>query len=430
MIAYPLTIRGTLIVLAGIYLFLFPAQNSADLVASLLGLTIVIFGILLPIVTIAFGLILKRRTSVQIIGPDEIIISNTLAKVGIRTSVLSVPPLYSLKIKMHFLNTGLEASTHELIGSSSKERRFIETIKFPHRGNWEVKELALNFGDNFGLSSVSWKIPLTNCTFRVYPGGEHQRQIPIVSSTQRSGDELEHPTQRTGDPLDLKPYHPSDGVRRILWKVFAKSGQLITRHPEKSMTPEGKIFSLILAGPKDDSSCQMALNHLTKIEELSLENWSSCLGTRVEGLKPQSGVDAVADLAIDTAWAAQKLINTNSIANSIKTEIQYLLSNIPSDNSELSSIYLFIGKSILSSEQHLRDLKEVGSWLNSRHIDPIFCVEEQELRSNTLNPTQTKMDFFKKIFFDSPKSELDIEALKYYPEFLKICAQTGWQVIV
>jgi len=98
--------------------------------------------------------------------------------------------------------------------------------------------------------------------------------VPVLTSSYRAGDLISDANERRGDPFDLKPYHPSDGIKKILWKVYAKTGELISRHPEQSMTPEGQVFIFSVNNVEDDHVCGAALDYTKKLEDLSLDVFS------------------------------------------------------------------------------------------------------------------------------------------------------------
>jgi len=436
-VKYPLTLRGTLALITGVYLFLGPAQYAADLVAGLLGLTLIVVGILLSVIAIIFGLIFKRKLKPTVHSPQESKqgeqVSGQPIKIVINVGKLSVPSLFLLKLKLVFEKSDLTPSTHELIGQAKKDRLLVEEITFPHRGNWIVTNIQATFTDRFGLTTISWNMPLSDMAIRIAPSGDTNSYIPIISSSQRAGDELEHPLERTGDPYDLKPYHPSDSMRKILWKVFARSGELISRHPEKSMTPEGKVVIFVLADRHDDQTCQMALQYIERLQSLSLEVWAGCSGISKSSLDLGRDLNSTKELLIDTAWDSNWAQREGETSNT-ETDLEYLLASLPQNSSQLSSMLIFASRTAISSDDAVKSLSNIGSYLSSIGIEPIFCIEASK---DTLQDTNSPILASAlassprlRAFFLGEKLDPRQEAIKYYPNFIKICAQTNWQVII
>lgn len=413
---YPLTLRGTIVILAGAYLLLGPAKNSADLVSGIIGATFLLLGIFLAIVTIFGMLFIKARSFPTIFAPEEIPIALKTTKLITNCGPISVPPLFLLKTCLIFQRGDLTTTIHEIKGISNEERRLIEEINFPHRGNWSISGVLFSFEDVFGISKIKWTAPILDFSVRVSPAGEAGMQIPILSSLQRTGDDIEHLTERSGDPLDLKPYNPADGMRRILWKVFAKSGQLISRYPERAMTPEGKVIIYALAGENDDGLCSEIISYLKKLEELGLESYFTCSGS-TSVVKQRADVLA---LMIDTVWESNWPLKEKT---SLKSELEVLLSAVGNQAASISSVLIFCSEISLQNENSLEALHSIGSKLEKNGISPIFCIKQASAHEKPKRSSLIKRIFIENKIDSSQADEL-------YPKFLKICSQANWPVIV
>ena len=132
------------------YLFWGPAQHQADLVAGTIGASGFGITIALVLASIVGGSLIKRSIGLKVFPPQDTIISGQETLFVIRTSRLSIPPLYSLRVRLHFLEPGIECITHEIRSSLNRPVILNEELKFPHRGIWTLKNIEFKFGDLLG----------------------------------------------------------------------------------------------------------------------------------------------------------------------------------------------------------------------------------------------------------------------------------------
>jgi hypothetical protein len=114
-----------------------------------------------------------------------------------------------------------------------------------------MKSVRCQIGDALGLSRMTWDYPI-EASIEVSAANIPIKALPVVAASSRAGDELSVSQERSGDLYDLKPYDPNDGVKRILWKTYAKSGQLVVRRPEPAMIPEGEVAIYLIASREED----------------------------------------------------------------------------------------------------------------------------------------------------------------------------------
>lgn len=80
-----------------------------------------------------------------------------------------------------------------------------------------------------------------------------------VSSAMSNGELLPHPHARpVGELYDNRPYTRSDPARMVLWKVYARSRQLLVRAPETAQQPEPRPLVFLVAGDHDDAAAGAA----------------------------------------------------------------------------------------------------------------------------------------------------------------------------
>ena len=58
--------------------------------------------------------------------------------------------------------------------------------------------------------------------------------------------------------MEVRRYVPGDSVRFILWKTWARTGQLNVRVPEKAVDPSQRTVAYLLSGPGDEPAAAAA----------------------------------------------------------------------------------------------------------------------------------------------------------------------------
>jgi hypothetical protein len=80
-----------------------------------------------------------------------------------------------------------------------------------------------------------------------------------LATSLATGDLLSWPTgPPRGDLVDFRTYTRSDPARLILWKVYARSRQLMVRAHEPAHAPEGRPLLYLVAGEGDDAAAAAA----------------------------------------------------------------------------------------------------------------------------------------------------------------------------
>lgn len=431
---YPLTLRGTLAIIAATYLLIGPAKTHADLVSALIGSTTIL--VILGAAVTALVLWLKIRHSLgpQIASSGDSVKALRLERIVTTLLPIKLPPLFEVRASLQWAQDGIIVTTHRIDGRDTKSRQLIEDISFPHRGHWKLLGVSCVLRDIFGLTSLSWLEPVGDLSIRVEPSVDvHPKYIPVVSSSERAGDAVEQQLARTGDPYDLKSYHPADGSRRILWKLFAKSGALFSRLEEFSMTPEGRVVIFVLAGKEDDVLCQWALSYIKGLEELKLDVFVGCAGMSHSTSSPARSFDSTLELLIDSAWDTywqkdsyrQKSESDSTTALSL--DISKLISGSTYTGQRLSRILIFVNGETIGSASQVSALSRLGQQLQDQGIKPIFCVQERISSKSTSSSISNTLSRF---IVASAETGDRVEDPNSYPRFLKVCAEAQWHVIV
>lgn len=200
----------------------------------------------------------------------------SITPVSCTTSIngLSLPTFFSLSVERVFAR-GEAASAIHCLSGKQLELTLHDSITFPHRGLWNLHLLKFQLRDFFGLTKLSWTMPCS-AMIEVFPPLAEVQLPDLSSSVSRSGDTISELSTRNGDYFDIKNYDPSDGIKRILWKSYARSGELVVRRPEPALSPEGEVSIFLVAGKMDDS---VAAKTISFVRDLFLENTVVNFGT-------------------------------------------------------------------------------------------------------------------------------------------------------
>jgi len=267
----PFTPRGVAAFAVAVGLIQFVAVPEKDLVASILGGSI----LLILIVVLFAGFILRRKlrdeVKVSLFFPKGRLVSRERVSSGFQLVGSNIFPFFSLHLTRKFLQPGVISPTHSLRGStdSSGQRRLLDAPVFPHRGLWQLGAASFSLQDRLGLSRFCWETELLQ-TIEISPPIIGIRPLPIIAASAQSGDLHTQARERAGDMFDIKTYDPSDGIKRILWKTFAKSRQLVVRRPEPAVLPEGEMPIYLVAAKDEDEVAGAFLGYLRQLEQANV----------------------------------------------------------------------------------------------------------------------------------------------------------------
>lgn len=127
----------------------------------------------------------------------------------------------------------------------------VETIE--HRARWATDEIVRRFviEDGFGLARIVLRRREARA-LRVLPWTGALEQAPMLRALS-GGDDVPHPSGKlTGDRVDLRRYVAGDPLRLVLWKVYARTGELMVRTPERAIAPAVRIVAYLPAAVADE----------------------------------------------------------------------------------------------------------------------------------------------------------------------------------
>jgi uncharacterized protein (DUF58 family) len=431
--------RTLLLILVALALLIGPVGQQADIIAAVFCYALLAVLALVLLITVGVGALLRQKLRIQLsIAADTSPVPHSGVAWGgrayslpLRIDGASIPPLWHLSLRLRVAPSPLALSEHLLTGRWLG-RSIVEQITFPHRGVWKLESAEVRLSDQCALSADRWRIELGK-EIVVEPAPVEFSAVPVISSCQRAGDTLPDQRIREGERFDLKRYHPSDGMGKIAWKIYARSGELLARHPEASMTPEGQTVVFCLADREHDLCCAQALAYLRKLEQLGLDVYFGFQGMR--------GTPAVRSAAqakqhlIDSAWDA------HSSREQIAKEIDTLVTSLEGDSgSTLTRIVVFLQSARVSTLEGQNDVLWLLEQLARKKIDPLVVVAEEhpqanrrsaDQRSGTILGARLKRwlgaAFVREAQFQSAK--IDPSSTESVQKFVSKCGAQHWEVV-
>ena len=325
----PLTVRGVLAIALSVFAIRSFGIPEMDLVAAILGGGILALTIGVVLIALIVRFRLGRRLEIEgrfdLADPR----SRQRTPAGLVLQNSDIPLYFSLAVRRRFDHDGVLTSTHVATGREGEpgRRHLIDTVEMPHRGLWRLIGIDLSLSDALGFTNLRWFFPLQTglevsaLTIPIKP-------LPIVAASSRSGDQLSLTRDRNGDLFDIKQYDPSDGIKRILWKTYAKSGELVVRRPEPAIIPEGEVVLYLVAQPEDDHVAGALQDY---VRQLDLQQITTLFGTDGMFYKPEAeltspGVDTPGDVVDRVSGGADRrgahfCVSTEEIQRAINRSV-------------------------------------------------------------------------------------------------------------
>lgn len=363
-----LTTVGTLVLL-GLSALIVPSWFYSDLVTTGILLTL-----LLGFITLGSLLYLNKLRY----KPTIDLLEGTIEGTSLN------PPKCSFKVKTVsfslfdvFLRLGVNLPYS--LNSKTRLSPDFEIIQFsihtPHRGEWILDGVRFELQDKLRLFKAFVTIPIQASVVAKIPTVE-TLPLPILSSSVTPGDTYPLSTERLGEPFDLRPYQPGDSMKRILWKTFARSGELITRQPEFSHSPEGEVLIFCAARTKDDYTASLALKYARDAEEYGASLVAGCLGSDETFTSALSFEEGLIGSSFEADGADLKLQLKNFIGNRGTPIVALFLSREEDLVYGIPNLHVFLPS---------KTFKEA----NTSRIERFFYYTEAKVLENSTNSLAT-----------------------------------------
>lgn len=393
---FPLTIRG--IIVSGLALFcLFSlGEGRSDLVASIMGAILIIAQLIFLLIIVPSFFLIKQRLSLENLGTPDTLISREDNELLITLGNFKVPPLFTLEISRSFnhpdkardVKSKIATNSFLCTGSFMNKRTISNAIFFPHRGIFSQNGYMLSLSDYFNLTNISWSLS-SPVNYEVFPQDKRIEPLPILLASSISGDLTSATDIRSGDLFDTKQYSAGDSLKRILWKVYARSGELIVRHPEAAIIPEGELVTYIIAFSEHDDVVSASINYLKQVESQNISFLASYYG---DG----------GHISTDLMSAGNKSIQyplSPSVALALK-EFEIFYNAIKANNHHPVEILLFTPA--LNEQTNSRDelassmVRDISGHANNLglkvHLAEVPINSEKKNRGNLVSPFITNTE--------------------------------------
>lgn len=100
------------------------------------------------------------------------------------------------------------------------------------RGIYDVEHVLVLFCDMLGLVSLPCRVPFTQQLYTLPRPQETQHILAQPNATEEQKHRIDIPKRVEGEYVNYKEFETGDNINRIVWKIYAKSGQLVVRIPE------------------------------------------------------------------------------------------------------------------------------------------------------------------------------------------------------
>jgi hypothetical protein len=246
---FPLTPLGVLVAALGALALFHYGYGRIDLVLLVVGLVSVgLVGISL-LLTIAGAIVLFVRLRDRSVG-------ETLSlEVGFprRTGFVLGAPWF-----VPFLRIGWAwKSPRAQVKLTRRGLKIHEEVIPVKRTLAEEIRRRFEVGDTFGFTRIAFERTEAR-TLRFLPTTGRLKQMQVLRSLA-AGDQISHPDGPAGgERADMRHYVAGDPIRFILWKVFARSREVVIRTPERAIGPSHQTVAYVVTAPDDEPAAGAA----------------------------------------------------------------------------------------------------------------------------------------------------------------------------
>jgi hypothetical protein len=100
------------------------------------------------------------------------------------------------------------------------------------RGIYDVEQVLVSYCDMLGLVSLPCTVPFNKQLYTLPLPQKEQKINAQPNATEEQRHRIHIPKRVEGEHVNYKEFESGDNINRIVWKIYAKSGQLVVRIPE------------------------------------------------------------------------------------------------------------------------------------------------------------------------------------------------------
>jgi hypothetical protein len=132
-----------------------------------------------------------------------------------------------------------------------------EMLRARRRGRWSEVDRDFSVESVFGLARVTFRHRESRAV-EVAPWSGPAFELPDLQAVT-TGEAVSHPRgMRSGDRVDMRPYAAGDPPRWLLWKVYARTGELMVRTPEAAGDPRVRWALYLINAGEDEAAAGVA----------------------------------------------------------------------------------------------------------------------------------------------------------------------------
>lgn len=244
---FPLKLSGLFLIGCAAVMFYYFGLKEQDLILLMASAILFLVGILDVVLTVLVAILTYRwwKRQAQTL-PSEL--SPLLAGTPGRLRLQSRPPWLPLvEVTWKWLEP-----EHVEVRWSKDEEGVFEEFLFHQRCVITRVEREFQIADVLGFSSINFRWRQT-LALQVLPVPQPLNRSAFVTSFH-GGDDLSDPRgDLVGDRVDMRQYAAGDPPKLLLWKVYARSGRLMVRMPERAVSPTPRTCAYLVAFDQDEA---------------------------------------------------------------------------------------------------------------------------------------------------------------------------------
>jgi hypothetical protein len=139
----------------------------------------------------------------------------------------------------------------------ARQGKLYEEVIAGERTHTAVIVRRLTVTDVFGLARFAVRRRMVQ-PLSIKPNAGQVNQFPLVPQNV-TGDQMGHPEGKPGgDLIEMRPYVAGDPLKLVLWKVYARTGRMLVRQPEKALSPSQRTLAYLVAAEGDEPAAGIA----------------------------------------------------------------------------------------------------------------------------------------------------------------------------
>ncbi|MCL2854024.1 MAG: DUF58 domain-containing protein [Defluviitaleaceae bacterium] len=186
----------------------------------------------LPLLSLGLGLVLRRRLSISQRVADAVIIKGDATQYLLTVGNRAVLPVSSVRARFRASSAAISADFEEQFFSLSARgsAQVVFNLSAKYRGNFEIGLSDIVLYDFLGLFAFKQKFDEV-LSVEVRPKVVDMDSLPLALA-QGGVDGAQNLNQQEDYAIiaDLRKYQPTDGYKKIHWKVSAKKNELISKN--------------------------------------------------------------------------------------------------------------------------------------------------------------------------------------------------------